>query len=79
MSAAYDISKAVKDRLFFLLYVIKYGKQDQLGKVALNERNPHTTQEKEPVAGSPKDPYKIRAGNKAEHEQANHFILKKKL
>jgi hypothetical protein len=31
----------------------KYNKQDQQGKAAFNERNPHTTQQQEPVARSP--------------------------
>jgi hypothetical protein len=28
----------------------KYDKQDQQGKAAFNERNPHMTQQQEPVA-----------------------------
>jgi hypothetical protein len=35
---------------------IKYEKQDQQGKAALNERNPHTTQQQEPTARSPGGP-----------------------
>jgi hypothetical protein len=30
----------------------KYDKQDQQGKAAFKERNPHTTQQQEPVARS---------------------------
>jgi hypothetical protein len=29
-------------------YFIKYDKQDQQGKAAFNESNPHTTQQQEP-------------------------------
>jgi hypothetical protein len=32
---------------------IKYEKQDQQGKAAFNERNPHMTQQQEPMARSP--------------------------
>jgi hypothetical protein len=35
------------------LYLLKYDKQDQQGKAALNKRNPHMTQQQEPVARSP--------------------------
>jgi hypothetical protein len=35
---------------------IKYDKQDQQGKAAFNERNPHMTQQQEPVARSPGGP-----------------------
>jgi hypothetical protein len=34
----------------------KYDKQDQQGKAAFNERNPHMTQQQEPVARSPGGP-----------------------
>jgi hypothetical protein len=34
------------------LYPYKYDKQDQQGKAAFNERNPHTTQQQEPMARS---------------------------
>jgi hypothetical protein len=37
------------------VYVRKYDKQDQKGKAALNEHNPHTTQQQEPVARIPPD------------------------
>jgi hypothetical protein len=36
--------------------VIKYDKQDQQGKAAFNERNPHMTQQQEPMARSPGEP-----------------------
>jgi hypothetical protein len=36
--------------------LIKYDKQDQQGKAAFNERNPHITQQQEPVARSPGGP-----------------------
>jgi hypothetical protein len=39
---------------WYLLW--KYDKQDQQGKVALNERNPHTTQQQETAARSPGGP-----------------------
>jgi hypothetical protein len=35
------------------LSVVKYEKQDQQGKAAFNERNPHMTQQQEPMARSP--------------------------
>jgi hypothetical protein len=31
---------------------LKYDKQDQQGKAAFNERNPHMTQQQEPMARS---------------------------
>jgi hypothetical protein len=39
----------------------EYDKQDQQGKAALNECNPHTTQQQEPVVRSPGGP-KIKTG-----------------
>jgi hypothetical protein len=50
----------------FLLTCQEYYKQDQQGKAAFNERNPHTTKQQEPAARSSGGP------NKAEHGQANH-------
>jgi hypothetical protein len=38
-----------------MLYT-KYEKQDQQGKAAFNERNPHMTQQQEPMAMSPGGP-----------------------
>jgi hypothetical protein len=35
------------------MLLLKYDKKDQQGKAAFNERNPHTTQQQEPVARSP--------------------------
>jgi hypothetical protein len=35
---------------------LKYDKQDQQGKAAFNERNPHMTQQQEPMARSPGGP-----------------------
>jgi hypothetical protein len=35
---------------------MKFDKQDQQGKTAFNEHNPHTTKHKEPVARSPTKP-----------------------
>jgi hypothetical protein len=35
---------------------LKYEKQDQQGKAAFNERNPHMTQQQEPMARSPCGP-----------------------
>jgi hypothetical protein len=35
---------------------MKYDKQDQQGKAAFNERNPHMTQQQEPRARSPGGP-----------------------
>jgi hypothetical protein len=34
----------------------KYHRQDQQGKAVFNERNPHTTQQQEPVAKNPDGP-----------------------
>jgi hypothetical protein len=34
------------------IYSVKYDKQDQQGKAAFNERNPHMTQQQEPMAWS---------------------------
>jgi hypothetical protein len=36
--------------------MVKYDKQDQQGKAAFNERNPHMIQQQEPVARSPGGP-----------------------
>jgi hypothetical protein len=36
--------------------LVKYEKQDQQGKAAFNERNPHMTQQQEPMARSPGGP-----------------------
>jgi hypothetical protein len=36
---------------------LKYDKQDQQGKAAFNERNPHMTQQQEPMARSPGGPH----------------------
>jgi hypothetical protein len=55
----------------FREYYMNYDKQDQQGKAAFNERNPHTTQQqmgKEPR----RTPNKNRTGHKAEHGQVNH-------
>jgi hypothetical protein len=41
---------------YVLHMVLKYDKQDQQGKAAFNERNPHMTQQQEPVARSPGGP-----------------------
>jgi hypothetical protein len=35
---------------------MKFDKQDQHGKAAFKERNPHTTQQQEPAARSPGGP-----------------------
>jgi hypothetical protein len=35
---------------------LKYDKQDQQGKATFNERNPHMTQQQEPMARSPGGP-----------------------
>jgi hypothetical protein len=35
---------------------MKYYKQDQQGKAAFNERNPHMTKQQEPMARSPGGP-----------------------
>jgi hypothetical protein len=44
---------------------MKYDKQDQQGKVAFNERNPHMTQQQEPVARSPGGPQTKKGQGKA--------------
>jgi hypothetical protein len=41
---------------FVSRFLIKYDKQDQQGKAAFNERNPHMTQQQEPMARSPGGP-----------------------
>jgi hypothetical protein len=41
---------------------MKYDKQDQQGKAAFIERNPHTTQQQEQVARSPDGP-KTKTGH----------------
>jgi hypothetical protein len=38
------------------LLCVKYDKQDQQGKAAFNERNPHMTQQQQPMARSPGGP-----------------------
>jgi hypothetical protein len=35
---------------------MKYDRQDQQGKAAFNERNPHMTQQQKPMARSPGGP-----------------------
>jgi hypothetical protein len=42
--------------LFSSFRNMKYDKQDQQGKAAFNERNPHMTQQQEPTARSPGGP-----------------------
>jgi hypothetical protein len=37
-------------------FSIKYDEQNQQGKAAFNERNPHMTQQQEPVEKSPDGP-----------------------
>jgi hypothetical protein len=46
----------------------EYDKQDQQGKAAFNERNPHMTQQQEPVARSQGDP-------EQKQDRANTFSL----
>jgi hypothetical protein len=50
----------------------KYDKQDQQGKAAFNERNPHMTQQQEPVARSPGGP-KTKTGQGK--DRAQHSLL----
>jgi hypothetical protein len=45
-----------QDIIVVLVVISKYEKQDQQGKAAFNERNPHMTQQQEPVARSPGGP-----------------------
>jgi hypothetical protein len=54
----------------------KYDKQDQQGKAAFNERNPHMTQQQEPVARSPGGP-QTKTGQGKDRAQILKF--KKKL
>jgi hypothetical protein len=49
-------------------YYIKYDKQDQQGKAAFNERNPHMNQRQ----GAQADPEQKQDRAKTEHGQANH-------
>jgi hypothetical protein len=51
-----------------ITFRLKYDKQDQQGKAAFNERNPHPTQQQEPVTSSP------GAGSR-EHEGHRTFPL----
>jgi hypothetical protein len=50
----------------------KYDKQDQQGKAAFNERNPHMTQQQEPWQGAQADPKQKQDRAKTEHGQVNH-------
>jgi hypothetical protein len=53
---------------------VKYDKQDQQGKAAFNERNPHTTQQQEPTARSPGGtPNKNRTGQR---QSTDRLIIK---
>jgi hypothetical protein len=40
----------------YKIRTVKYEKQDQQGKAAFNERNPHMTQQQEPMARIPGGP-----------------------
>jgi hypothetical protein len=44
------------NKIFIRPQDLKYEKQDQQGKAAFNERNPHMTQQQEPMARSPGGP-----------------------
>jgi hypothetical protein len=46
----------VRDNIHREFIPIKYDKQDQQGKAAFNERNPHMTQQQEPMVRSPAGP-----------------------
>jgi hypothetical protein len=50
----------------------QYDKQDQQGKAAFNERNPHMTQQQEPVARSPGGPQTKTGQGTRQHGQVNH-------
>jgi hypothetical protein len=58
----FDFQKYLKCQCCYIFWSFgiidakKYDKQDQQGKAAFNERNPHKTQEQEPVARSPGRP-----------------------
>jgi hypothetical protein len=54
--------------------MLKYGKQDQQGKAAFNERNTHTIQQQEPAARSPGGP-KTKTGQGV-RESTNRLITK---
>jgi hypothetical protein len=58
--------------LFFVDDCFKYDKQDQQGKAAFNERNPHMTQQQEPVTRSPGGPKQKQDRAKTEHGHFNH-------
>jgi hypothetical protein len=51
---------------------MKYDKQDQQGKAAFNERNPHMTQQQELVARSPGGPQTKTWQGTNQHGQFNH-------
>jgi hypothetical protein len=51
---------------------LQYDKQDKQGKAAFNERNPHMTQQQEPMARSPGGPKQKQDRAKTERWQVNH-------
>jgi hypothetical protein len=57
---------------FLRSLTLKYDKQDQQGKAAFNERNPHMTQQQEPVQGAQANPKQKQDRAKTEHGQVNH-------
>jgi hypothetical protein len=59
------------NKLYYCDYSIeKYDKQDQQWKAAFHERNPHMTQQQEPMARSPDGPKQNQ--DRAKYGQVNH-------
>jgi hypothetical protein len=50
------VKQNVQSYTFYHGVNVNYDKQDQQGKAAFNERNPHMTQQQEPMARSPGGP-----------------------
>jgi hypothetical protein len=57
----------------------KYDKQDQQGKAAFNERNPHMTQQQEPMARSPGGSAENKQNRKNEVNFQLSLLIKEKL
>jgi hypothetical protein len=66
-------------KLYHLMIIVKYDKQDQQGKAAFNERNPHMTQQQEPVAMSPGGPQtKTGQGTRQSTDRPTTIMTNKK-
>jgi hypothetical protein len=65
----------IRKKQLILLSLIKYDKQDQQGKAAFNERNPHMTQQQEPAVRSPGGPQTKTGQGKDRAETIVHTVL----